>query len=256
MPRPLLGITACSKIVGPETVHSTADRYVDASTRHANCAAMLIPAKPGAMRAEEVADRIDGLLLTGSPSNIAPQLYGDPMPDAGPSDVGRDQMSLALIKAMAAQGKPIFGICRGLQEINVALGGTLVRDLHLASRPLQHHAPDDASFAAMFSHHHTVRLNPEGIFAGASGSNTIRVNSVHYQGIGNLAPPLIEEGIAEDGLIEAVSGTIGSATVIAVQWHPEWPGQDKIASEMFFDLLGRAMRGETYDALKRQRAIA
>jgi putative glutamine amidotransferase len=144
---------------------------------------------------------------------------------------------------MIAQGKPVFGICRGFQEINVAFGGTLARDVG-AAEALAHHAPADADLEAMFSHRHDVSLSPGGVLAQASGQDHMTVNSVHYQGVGRLGRDLVVEARAPDGLVEAVSARIGGAPILAVQWHPEWRTQDDVASQLVFRLLGRALRGE------------
>ena len=165
--RPILGITACTRPLGTEQAQTVINRYVEAAARFADCVPLLIPARPDLVDADSVAARLDGLLLTGSPSNIAPGCYGASDPGEAPFDHGRDQMSLALVRAMRARGRPVFGICRGFQELNVACGGTLVRDLGDPSRPLPHHAPDGASLEAMFDHGHEVELNPRGVLARA-----------------------------------------------------------------------------------------
>lgn len=239
--RPVLGITACTRAVGGETAQAVIDRYVVAASRHADCAALLIPARPDLFAAEEVVGRIDGLLLTGSPSNVAPARYDDDSAGEGPFDAGRDAMSLALIRACRAAGKPVFGICRGFQEINVAFGGTLARDLSAAGRPLAHHAPDKAGLADMFGHRHDVTLREGGVLAGALGAGRITVNSVHYQGVAKLGPGLTVEARAVDGVVEAVSAQ--EPPLLAVQWHPEWATDGDASSQRFFALLGRALRG-------------
>ena len=246
--RPVLGITACTREVGPETAQIVIDRYVEAAARHADCVPLLIPARPDLFAAEEVAGRIDGLLLTGSPSNMVPARYGDDAAGDGPFDTGRDAMSLALVDAMRALGKPVFGVCRGFQEINVAFGGTLVRDLGDGDRALvlhglAHHAPGDADLDALFAHGHAVELTAGGVLARALGRTRLRVNSVHYQGAGRLGAGLRIEARAADGVVEAVSGPAGGPPLLAVQWHPEWdPEQDEDA-RAFFALVGRALRG-------------
>ena len=241
--RPILGITACTRMIGTETAQAVIDRYVEAAARHADCVPLLIPARPDLFAAAEVADRIDGLLLTGSPSNVAPARYGDDTAGEGPFDPGRDAMSLALIDAVRARGKPVFGICRGFQEINVAFGGTLARDLGKDDRPHPHHAPADVDFAAMFDHAHPVALTEGGILASATDSAELRVNSVHYQGIGRPGEGLRVEARAADDVVEAVSGPPDGPPLLAVQWHPEWATDDDPASRAFFALLGRALRG-------------
>lgn len=237
MSRPVLGIICCTRTVGVEPAQAVMSRYVSAAMRHADCAALLIPALPDLMGADEVIDRLDGVLLTGSPSNVQPSLYGESAPGEPPHDPGRDAMMAALVKAVLARGKPLFGICRGLQEINVALGGTLTRDVRA------HHAADDVPFMAMFDHRHDVALTPAGVLAGAHGRLALNVNSVHYQGIARLADGLAVEAVAGDGMVEAVSARIGASPVLAVQWHPEWAADSDADSARYFQILGRALRG-------------
>lgn len=241
--RPVLGVIACSRRIGEEPAQAVIDRYVAAAMRHADAAALIVPARPDLMGASEAADRLDGLLLTGSPSNVEPTRYGDAEGE-GPFDPARDRMSLALIEAMAARGRPVFGICRGLQEINVAFGGTLARDVSVPGRELEHHAPAGTSLDAMFAHAHDVSLAPNGILARAFGRDRLRVNSVHYQAIARLGEGLAVEASAPDGTVEAVSATLNGAPLLAVQWHPEWQTDADAASISFFRLLGRALRGE------------
>ena len=237
VPRPVLGIICCTRTVGVEPAQAVMNRYVAAAMRHATCAALLVPALPDLMTAEEVIGRLDGVLLTGSPSNVQPALYGEAHAGDPPFDPGRDAMMTALVQCVLAQGKPLFGICRGLQEINVALGGTLARDV------ADHHAPGDVPFMDMFDHRHAVSLTPGGVLAQAHGRLALTVNSVHYQGIARLGPGLAVEAAAPDGMVEAVSATIDGAPVLAVQWHPEWDADDNPDAAQFFRLLGRALRG-------------
>jgi putative glutamine amidotransferase len=238
MSRPVLGIICCTRTVGVEPAQAVMNRYVAAAMRHADCAALLVPALPDLMGGEEVVDRLDGVLLTGSPSNVQPSLYGEAHKGEPPFDPGRDAMMVALVKAVLARGKPLFGICRGLQEINVALGGTLARDVR------DHHAPDDVGFMAMFDHRHDVALMPGGVLARAHGRQALSVNSVHYQGIARLGEGLAVEAVAPDGMVEAVSAQLGAAPVLAVQWHPEWTATSDPDAATFFHLLGRALRGQ------------
>ncbi len=238
MSRPVLGIICCTRTVGVEPAQAVINRYVTAAMRHADCAALLVPALPDLMTAHEVIDRLDGVLLTGSPSNVQPALYGEDSAGEPPFDPGRDAMMAALVKAVLARGKPLFGICRGLQEINVALGGSLGRDVP------GHHASDDVPFMAMFDHRHDVALIPGGVLARAHQSLALNVNSVHYQGIDRLAAGLGVEAMASDGMVEAVSARIGASPVLAVQWHPEWAADADAQSARFFHLLGRALRGQ------------
>ncbi len=239
--RPVLGIICCNRTVGTEPAQAVMERYVRAAMTYADVAALLIPSLPDLMAANEVAHLLDGILLTGSPSNVRPHHYGEEAGD-GPFDAGRDDIALGLIEAMVSEKRPIFGICRGFQEINVALGGTLRRDASSNPELLPHHAPDGVSFDAMFDHRHRVTLKDGGLLAGAFGRPELEVNSVHYQGIGKLAPDLRVEAEAEDGLVEAYSADLAGAPILAVQWHPEWDTAKDPDSQTFFRLLGKALR--------------
>lgn len=241
--RPVLGIIACQRTVGTEPAQAVMERYVRAAMRHADVAALLIPSLPDLMSAREIAPRIDAVLLTGSPSNLEGRRYNDEGGE-GPFDPGRDEIALSMVEAMIARQRPVFGICRGFQEINVALGGSLRRDTSASAGLLAHHAPDSAGFAEMFDHFHPVALSQGGMLARGFGKTQLTVNSVHFQGIDRLAAPLNVEATAPDGLIEGYSARIEGAPVVAVQWHPEWDADSNPDSAAFFHLLGRAMRGE------------
>ena len=245
MTRPVAGIICCTRTVGVEPAQAVMNRYVASTMRYADVAALLVPSMPGLMQASEVAARLDGLMLTGSPSNLDPTLYGQDVADApGPFDADRDIMTADLIAAMLDLGKPVFGVCRGFQEINVAFGGTLRRDMAAAGDLIAHHAPDDVHFNAMFDHEHRVDLTPGGVLAEAFDAEAATVNSVHYQGVDRLGEGLSVEARAPDGVVEAVSATVGGAPVLAVQWHPEWRTELNPQSQAFFQLFGRALRGE------------
>lgn len=241
--RPVLGVIACQRTVGTEPAQAVMERYIRSAMVHADVAALIVPSLPDLMSAAEVAPRLDGILLTGSPSNVDPARYQDEGGE-GPFDPGRDEIALTLVQRMIDAGRPVFGICRGFQEINVALGGTLRRDTSASEDLLRHHAPDEASFDAMFDHLHPVHLTEGGMLAAALGKTDLPVNSVHYQGVGDLAPGLDVEARAPDGLVEAYSARPNGAPLVAVQWHPEWDADRNPDSAAFFHLLGRAMRGE------------
>jgi putative glutamine amidotransferase len=246
MTRPVLGVSCCDRAFGGERAQVVINRYVEAAMKFADVAVLLIPALPELMSAREVASRLDGILLTGSPSNVEPWRYGEPgaADIAGPFDPGRDAMTFGLIAAMTDLGRPVFGVCRGFEEINVAFGGTLRRDAGANPSLLSHHAPDGVSLDDLFAHAHEVSLAPGGILARAFDRDRLNVNSVHFQAVGQLGDGLTAEAVAPDGLVEAVSGRAGGAPVLAVQWHPEWRAGDNSQSQTFFRLLGRALRGE------------
>ena len=240
--RPVLGIIACNRMIGTEIAQAVMNRYIVSAMRYADVAALIVPSLPDLMSAQEVAPRLDGILLTGSPSNVATRRYGDDGGE-GPFDDDRDEIALGLVDRMIDAAKPVFGICRGFQEINVALGGTLRRDTGASKELLPHHAPDGVSFDAMFDHRHPVELVDGGMLAEAYAKPALDVNSVHYQGIGRLADGLTVEARAPDGLVEAFSARPNGAPLLAVQWHPEWGTENDPDSQTYFRLLGKALRG-------------
>lgn len=242
--RPIVGVIACNRPIGEEIAQAVINRYLTATMRHADCVALIIPALPDLMQAREIVNRLDGILLTGSPSNVAPSRYGDSAKGTGPFDLLRDHMAMDLVSACLDQAKPLFGICRGFQEINVALGGSLRRDMSAPNAQLPHHAPPDVSFAAQFDHRHAVEIQRGGWLETIYPAGPMQVNSVHYQGIDRLAEGLRIEALAPDGVVEAYSGTPHGAPLLAVQWHPEWAADDDADSAAYFKLMGQALRGD------------
>jgi len=247
--RPVLGVIACNRVVGGEIASSVMRRYLESASRFMNASLVIVPSLPEFVDAPYLASMIDGCLLTGSPSNIAADRYGDPDATAeGPFDEERDEVVLRMISEMIKVGKPVLGICRGLQEINVALGGTLQRDLAASGKYILHHAPADHVHDAMFKHSHEVLLTHGGVLASSLGRTSLVVNSVHYQGIDRLAADLSVEATAPDGLIEAVSTRINQSPILAVQWHPEWQTHNHPESQALFRLFGEILRGKPFPA--------
>jgi putative glutamine amidotransferase len=238
MMRPLLGISCCRRTGEREPVHGVIERYVTQAAQGTDADVLLVPALGELADWRSMAARLDGLLLTGSPSNVEPARYGATAGE-GPFDPARDASNFGLLAAMLEAGKPVFGICRGLQELNVALGGSLramPQDL------VAHHAPEGVPLDAMFAHDHPVWPQAGSDLAAEFGTAPIMVNSVHYQGIDRLAPALRAEALAQDGVVEAVSGRIGGAAVYAMQWHPEWQTEQRPVYQWFFTRLAREMR--------------
>lgn len=243
--RPVLGVIACNRTVEAQSAQAVMTRYLVSALKYADAAALLVPALPELMHAKEIAPRLDGILLTGTPSNLDPKRYGQIIDDApGPFDPSRDEMTAHLIDAMLELGKPVFGICRGFQELNVAFGDTLRRDMADNPDLIPHHAPSQKTFAEYFEHIHPVELVEGGVLERAYKTDSIDVVSVHYQGVDKLGAGLTVEATAPDGVIEAISATINGGQVLAVQWHPEWKAHENPQSQTFFKLLGRALRSE------------
>ncbi|MEO7169357.1 MAG: gamma-glutamyl-gamma-aminobutyrate hydrolase family protein [Sphingomonas sp.] len=233
--KPLIGVLCCNEIA-ERPVQVVASRFIQPLAQISGATVVLVPALIDALDAPALAQRLDGLLLTGSRSNVASRRYGGHRPDETPLDEERDEVAFALAGRMIEAGRPVFGICRGLQELNVLFGGTLTRDL------AGHHLGDEVPFDALFAHDHMVTLSPDGMLAGATGVARLTVNSVHRQGIERLGSGLAVEARAdEDGLIEAFSARPNGAPVLAVQWHPEWAGAHRTDGRAFFQLVGRAL---------------
>lgn len=248
MTRPILGFICCRRVLtiggGPDPAQAVMERYIHGVAANVGAIPVLIPSLPDLVDAKGVMARLDGLLLTGSPSNMEPARYGSEAPGNGPFDPDRDSMSQALIGASLDLGKPVFGICRGFQEMNVFFGGTLRGDMSTPGRALEHHAPDDITdLPGMFAHRHAVAVEPGGLLAGALGVGSISVNSVHYQGVDRLAEGVIVEARAPDGVVEAFSKQVGGTTALAVQWHPEWEPQSDPNALKLFGLMGRLLEG-------------
>ncbi len=241
MSRPLLGIVSCTREFEDETIHRVIDRYLRAPARWSGVDVVLVPALGLLADQRNLAARLDGLLLTGSTSNLEGWRYGA-RHGHGPFDPDRDTTALTLASAVIDAGKPVFGICRGFQELNVVFGGTLQ---HLPPEgQAMHHAPAGVSLEAMFEHSHLVTPVPGGVIASALGEAPITVNSVHFQAVQILGKDLTAEAHAPDGLVEAFSTRIGDSKVLAVQWHPEWDADRNSQSRWFFTTLGEAMGAE------------
>lgn len=246
--KPVIGVLCCNEVFDLP-IQAVASRFIEPLSRISGATVLLVPALEDVLDASALTDRLDGLLLTGSRSNVAADRYGAARQGAGRLDEQRDAVAIALAGRMIERGRPVFGICRGLQELNVLFGGTLTPDLE----PGHHHrAEPDLPFEDLFAHTHDVTLAEGGLLASAIECSRLTVNSVHHQGIDRLGKGLRIEAIsAEDGLVEAFSANDGAATVLAVQWHPEWGGATCSSGQAFFSLLGEALRGEQAVTLQR-----
>ena len=248
--KPLIGIVADVNRRPKHPVHSVGEKYIDAVTAGAGGLAVLLPAlidRPGAAFTDaadidRVLDVVDGLFLTGATSNVNPAEYGAVLEDAeSPADFARDRVTLALIRAAARRGVPLLGVCRGFQEINVALGGTLHQAVHDVPGLADHRERDDDPLEVQYGPAHGISLTPGGLLHRLAGAAEVRVNSVHGQGVARLAPGLSVEAVAPDGLVEAFTGT-GPGFLAAVQWHPEWMFRDNALSVALFAAFGNAAR--------------
>jgi putative glutamine amidotransferase len=236
--RPIVGIPACARLVNDQLRHDTPARYAAAVLGGAGAVPIMIP--PTGEASLAVLDRLDGLLLSGSPSNVHPSQY-----DGGESltpehhDLERDATTLRLIPEAIARGIPLLAICRGIQELNVALGGTLRQKLHSVPERMDHR-PGPGTLEERYAPRHLVFLSGE--LARIVGSTKILVNSVHSQAIDKPAPRLVVEAVAPDSTIEGVRVERARGFALGVQWHPEWAYADDSASLAIFGAFGEACR--------------
>ncbi len=239
MDKPLVAVIGCNRIVEGEPTQTVKMRYVAALIEEAGAVPLVVPSVGRPEDAAAIVARVDAVLLTGSASNIAPRAYGA-ADGREPFDPNRDRTAFALIKAARHFGVPVVGICRGLQEINVALGGSLSdeRDTGTAL----HHGADDADLETMFAFSHEVMPAPASLLARIAGSASLTVNSVHYQRIERLGEGLRVEATAPDGTIEAIASRETDPLVFAVQWHPEWRPKERRHDIAFWRWLGEAAR--------------
>jgi putative glutamine amidotransferase len=244
MIRPIVGISCCVKQFGPNHLpnHAAPDASVQAISQHADAIPVLLPALGERCDINTLLSRLDGLLFTGSRSMVCSSHYGGPaLADGTPVDHARDATTLPLIRAALARGVPVLAICRGFQELNVALGGTLHQDL--AALPGRDgHAPRDGDWAVKIAKRHHVHLAEGGLLRRLAGVPRIAVNSLHHQGVDVLAPSLAVEATAEDGTIEAVRLAGGGGFMLGVQWHPEFDCHADEFSRRVFELFGTAIR--------------
>ncbi|HMI36079.1 MAG TPA: gamma-glutamyl-gamma-aminobutyrate hydrolase family protein [Steroidobacteraceae bacterium] len=242
--RPLIGIPADRRLLGPQAYHLAAEKYVTAALDAAGAIPVIVPAIGQELQYEGLFDSLHGLLFMGSPSNVEPHHYDGEPSDAGTlHDPHRDETTLPLIPRAVAHGVPVLGICRGFQEINVAFGGTLWQKLHEVPGFLDHREPKDQPIERQYAPVHEVRLEPGGQLQRlAGGADRLQVNSLHGQGVRELGSGLSVEARASDGVIEGFRVTAARSFAIAVQWHPEWRVMDNAFSMALFAAFGAACR--------------
>jgi putative glutamine amidotransferase len=234
----IVGIPACRKMVNGMARHDTPARYAEAVLGAAGAVPIMIPPLGEAELA--VLDRIDGLLVPGSPSNVHPDHYeGGESQTPDLHDHDRDATTLPLIRGAIARGLPLLAICRGIQELNVALGGTLHQQVHALDARLDHRGGEGA-LEKRYGPKHPIALS--GALANIIGADAIMVNSLHGQAIDRVAPGLVVEALADDGTIEAVRVTGSPGFACGVQWHPEWGYAGNEASLALFRAFGDACR--------------
>ena len=241
--RPVVLIPACNRSLGDHTYQVAGDKYVEA-VRLAGCQPLIVPSAH-TDELDALLDLADGVLLTGSASNVHPVHFDEDVHDAAlPLDPARDAWTLPLIPRVLACGIPLLAICRGFQEVNVALGGSLHQAVQEVPGKIDHRDAADAALAVQYGPAHDVNVVAGGILAGLlaglPGMPRIRVNSLHGQGVNRLAPGLRVEAAAPDGLVEAFTVAHAAGFNLSVQWHPEWQAASNPTSMRLFASFGQA----------------
>ena len=236
---PVVLVPACNRVLGEHPFHVAGAKYVEA-VRLAGALPLVVPdASPAELDA--LLDLADGVLLTGSPSNVHPRHFGEDVHDATlPLDATRDAWTLPFIPRLLERRLPLLAICRGAQELNVALGGSLHQAVHTLAGHMDHRGQGETA-ESMYAPAHEVRVEPGGLLAAVVPQPAFRVNSVHGQAVNRLAPGLRVEARAPDGLVEAFSMP-GRDFALGVQWHPEWRARDNPVSLQLLSAFGAACR--------------
>jgi putative glutamine amidotransferase len=241
--RPVIGLPADRRMIGDHAFHAVGEKYVLAVAEAAGAIPLLIPALGEIASVDEILDAVDGLVLTGSPSNVEPTRYAGPASVPGTlHDAARDATTLPLIPAAIERGIPVLGICRGFQEMNVAFGGTLHQRLYEVQGLSDHREDVTQPLDIQYGPAHEVVLEEGGVLRGLAGGDRIRVNSLHSQGVDRLSDRLIVEARAPDGVIEAFRVKNAPRFALAVQWHPEWKVMSNDFSRALFAAFGASSR--------------
>lgn len=243
--QPVIGLPADRRLIDPHPFHVVGEKYLTAVSDAAQGLPLMIPALGARLEIRQLLAAVDGLLFTGSPSNVEPHRYGGEPSIAGTlHDPYRDATTLPLITAALDDGIPILALCRGFQELNVALGGTLHQRVHEVPGYRVHKENPDDPLDAQYAPSHFVNLCDGGLLRSLAGVDRVQVNSLHSQGVAKLADGVAVEAVADDGLIEAFRVDVDSFA-LAIQWHPEWRVSENEFSSSIFKVFGDACRERT-----------
>lgn len=240
---PIVGILCDHRMAGRHPFHMAGEKYIAAVREGSGALPLLLPVLDPPLASDEVLASVDGLLFTGSPSNVSPVRYGGPPPRDGVlQDERRDETVFSLFESAVVRGMPVLCLCRGFQELNVAFGGTLHQHLHEVRGRLDHRANPQAPLDTQYGPAHSVEVTSGGLLAAIARMAKFDVNSLHGQGIDRLAPALHADAVAPDGTIEAASMPGAGGFVFGAQWHPEWRWKEDAVSRAIFSAFGEAVR--------------
>lgn len=241
--RPLVLLPADVKQLGAHPFHAVGQKYILAVAEAADATPLLIPAISDYLEIDAMLEMADGILLTGSVSNLHPSYFDQEVLDPSlPLDPARDALTIKLIHAAIAKEIPLLAICRGFQELNVAYGGSLHQAVHAVAGLNDHREAKDAAVEVQYALAHPVNLLAGGKLANIVGDSTMMVNSIHGQGVDRLGIGLTAEAFAPDGLVEALHVNNAKAFALGVQWHPEWKVMENPQSLAIFKAFGEACR--------------
>ncbi|MGL6208347.1 MAG: gamma-glutamyl-gamma-aminobutyrate hydrolase family protein [Paracoccaceae bacterium] len=245
--RPVVGIIGNTNVLNDRyLVHASGKMNTDAVAEVSGCLPLIIPSDPRYVSVPELLDLCDGFLLTGGRPNVHPSEYGEEeTPAHGAFDRCRDAVTLPLVRACVERGQPILGICRGFQEVNVAMGGTLYPEIRDLPGRMNHRMPPDGTLEEQFALRHPVRFTPGGVFSRLMGADEVMTNTLHGQGIAKAGERMVIDGLAPDGTPEAAYVRGAAGFTLAVQWHPEWNAADDPVSRPLFQAFGTAARAWT-----------
>ncbi|HBV53403.1 MAG TPA: gamma-glutamyl-gamma-aminobutyrate hydrolase [Rhodobacteraceae bacterium] len=244
MARPVVGIIGNHQLINDQyPAHSGGAMNSEAIARVAGCLPLLIPADPRFVSVNELMEVCDGFLLTGGRPNVHPNEYGEEeTPAHGAFDRCRDAITLPLVRACVERGQPFFGICRGFQEVNVALGGTLYPEIRDLPGRMNHRMPPDGTLEEKFALRHPVTFATGGVFHRLLGTQEVMTNTLHGQGIKAAGKGIVIDGVAPDGTPEAIFVEGAPGFTLSVQWHPEWDAANDPVSRPLFCAFGDAVR--------------
>ncbi len=244
MKRPIVGIIGNQYTIDDRyPVHASGTMNSVALSCVAGCMPLIIPSDPDFVSVDELLQTCDGFLLTGGRPNVHPQEYGEPETEAhGTFDRARDQITLPLIRACVERGQPFLGLCRGFQELNVAMGGTLHPEIRDLPGRENHRMPPDGTLEEQFALRHRVAFTPQGVFHRLIGAERVMTNTLHGQGICQPGQGIVIDGRAEDGTPEAIYVAGAKGFTLSVQWHPEYNAASDPVSRPLFEGFGDAAR--------------
>ena len=242
--RPVVGIIGNQNLLDNSyPVHATGLMNSAAVAEVAGCLPLVIPADPRLVSVGELLDACDGFLLTGGRPNVHPSEYGeDETPAHGNFDRSRDAITLPLIRECVVRGQPFFGVCRGFQEVNVAMGGTLYPEIRDLPGRMNHRMPPEGTLDEKFALRHAVRFTPGGVFAQVLGAEEVMTNTLHGQGINRPGTRIVIDGRAPDDTPEALHVADAPGFTLSVQWHPEYNAAQDPVSRPLFAAFGAAVR--------------